>query len=338
MDKDDTNDLDAALVELVTRRRAHGDVDPETRALLARAEVQRAMVARRDIEASPDPLAPQPVEMAGDAGPLLVQAEAAAMYVAPVEVMLPDAPRLPSGPVRIDAAVDPRRAKTVKVVPIAAKKEDEGAAANAPAPDGRIAPAAAAIEPSASSRGRRRGMRATGPAQEAARRRLWPVVLVSGGVFAAVVAVGLVLRGPKAKGDSEPAAAATTSSPAIAESLTTLTSATCTSVGHPPCPTVTVSEAATATASAPAAKATAALSTASSKGAAVANDEVYPDAATPGQRAPHAPGAQMPAIATTEPTAHGAGVTPEATATTMPTTPSTPKPSATSFGSQLDDH
>lgn len=163
MDNDDTKDLDAALAELSAHRPSRGDFDPETRALLARSEVQRAVEARRELEEMPDPPAPEPVEVPSDAGPLLVQAEAATAYVAPVDVSLPEAPRMPTGPVRIKSDVEARRAKTVRVVRVGARQAGaeiagarggEGELVAAPPPAARIgsSPALAAAGRGASAR------------------------------------------------------------------------------------------------------------------------------------------------------------------------------------------
>lgn len=139
MERDDSHDLDQALEAL----RAHApqeDVDPETTALRHDPEAKRAMEVWREIEAMPAPPAPMPVEVPGNAGSVVVQSEAAATYVAPIEVALPEAPRLPSGAVRIHPQMDPRRAKTMKVV---TKVADVGAAGAA---DGSVVDASGAVD------------------------------------------------------------------------------------------------------------------------------------------------------------------------------------------------
>lgn len=211
-EKEDTEDLDAALAELSAHRVPGGDdPDPETRALMARKDVREAIEVRRAIAEMPDPPAPSAVELAGD-GPLLVQAEAVATYVAPVEVTLPAAPRMPSGPVRIKTDADPRRAKTARVVRVGegatttceedAGEEDnaghteprEGAAETAPRPVVPVLASRSAASVALSSR--RPASRAVASREGKERRGLG--LLIGGAILfvAGAVTVLAGVRGP----------------------------------------------------------------------------------------------------------------------------------------------
>ena len=131
-DEDDRAELDAALEGLRAYRPANADADPETAALVQRADFQEGIEIRRRLAQMEPPAAPAAVEIASEGGAMLVQAEAVSTYVAPVEVALPEAPRLPSAPVKILDEVDPRRKPTVR---IARKVGAHAPNANAPPPN-----------------------------------------------------------------------------------------------------------------------------------------------------------------------------------------------------------
>ena len=114
-DEDDRAELDAALEGLRAYRPANADADPATAALVQRADFQEGIEIRRRLAQMEPPAAPEAVEIAAEGGAVLVQAEAVSTYVAPVEVALPEAPRLPSAPVKILDEVDPRRKPTVRI-------------------------------------------------------------------------------------------------------------------------------------------------------------------------------------------------------------------------------
>lgn len=115
MDESDPNDLDGVLERLRAHHPPPAEVDIETRELAGQPEVKQAVKERRRLEEMPDPEAPAPVEITSDTGTRLVQAKAAATYVAPVEITLPEAPRMPSGPVRLQGDIDPRHRETVRI-------------------------------------------------------------------------------------------------------------------------------------------------------------------------------------------------------------------------------
>jgi hypothetical protein len=110
MDTHDPNDRSGAA------KPDASDVGHEAATPAQRADHDEPTAPRRRVAKREPPPAPAAVEIAPpETGPLLVQATAAATYVAPQEISLPEAPSLPAGPVRIHEDVDPRRKPTVRV-------------------------------------------------------------------------------------------------------------------------------------------------------------------------------------------------------------------------------
>lgn len=235
-DRDDAGtddaELEAARKALKAHRVPREQLDPWTADLVKRADFQEGIEERKKLAKWEPPPAPKAVEIAAEGGAVLVQAEAAATYLAAVEVSQPEAPRPPSALVRLHEDIDPRKKPTErmarKALPKAAREAGAGSelgagsemdgAGEQPAREARSPGRAPRVQPHAAVRAEAPSSRSGAGGGERGKRRgflVGAMIFVAGGIAV------LALVRPHERGTEQAASATATVVSTVPSALTT---------------------------------------------------------------------------------------------------------------------